>query len=138
MLTRILLFLRQTNSGKRGVWVYNIGSSSFTDIIPGHVTIVKEDVLPLEATENAETIYSGRGEFTEDPLYLVEKTPPERSPPESILLSRSSNPHEEYPIPRGPRPVNPQVVVLDEQDETINVNGKMLTVMPNASNTAVY
>lgn len=112
----------QTNSGKRGVWVYNIGSSSFTDIIPGHVTIVKEDVLPLEATENAETIYSGRGEFTEDPLYLVEKTPPERSPPESILLSRSSNPHEEYPIPRGPRPVNPQVVVLDEQDETINVN----------------
>ncbi|KAF4082994.1 hypothetical protein AMELA_G00134890 [Ameiurus melas] len=120
--TDVRELVEQTNSGKRGVWVYKIGSSSFTDIIPGHVTIVKEDVFPLEATENAEAIYSGRGEFTEDPLYVVEKIPPGRSPPESILLPRGNNPHDAYPLPRGPRPVNPQVVVLDEQDEAINVN----------------
>lgn len=155
MLTLILLLLRLTNSGTRGVWVYKIGSSSFfTDIIPGRVTTVEENVFPQEATENSEPRYSGRDEFTVDTHY--ETTPPEISTPETIPPEpalpdttqlevkpviqdqsqpeynyqppQGNNPHEVYPLPRGPSPVNPQVVVVEEQDEEINVNGKILTV----------
>ncbi|KAK3562133.1 hypothetical protein QTP86_030133, partial [Hemibagrus guttatus] len=145
-----------TNSGTPGVWVYKIGSSYFfTDIQPGRVTTVKTietlSVLNHEATENAEPNYSGRGEFTEDPFFVAETTPPEISIPETIPLephapettleileetvrrdesqptyvhhpSLHNNPHNVYPLPRGPRPDNPQVVVLEELDEAINVN----------------
>ncbi|MCI4383277.1 hypothetical protein PGIGA_G00024480 [Pangasianodon gigas] len=139
-----------TNSGTRGVWVYKIGSSTFfTDIIPGRVTTVVENVFPQEATENPEPRYSGMGEFTEDPPYEAETTlpeistpetfPPEPTLPETLLEVKpviqdqsyltynhqppqGNNPHEIYPLPRGPRPVNPQVVILDGQDEDINVN----------------
>lgn len=137
------------------MWVYKIGSSlSFTDIIPGGVTAIKETVFPQEATENTEPRFSGADEFTEEPPYEAGTILPKISIPESIPQEPSvlethlevnpviqdqfqptyrhqppqgSNPHEHYPLPRGPRPVNPQVVVLEEKDEQINVNGMALT-----------
>lgn len=113
-------------------------------------------MFPHEATETPDPGYSGR-EFTEDQFIGAETTPPEISLPEILLPGptvseksliimeesvnqdkakltynqqppQGSNPHDSYPLPRGPRPVNPQVVILEEPDEPINVNGKILTV----------
>ncbi|XP_060797025.1 nidogen-1 [Neoarius graeffei] len=137
-----------TNSGTRGVWVYKIGSSSFfTNIIPGRVTTVEENAFPQEVTEYPEPRYSGRGEFIEDETTTPEISIPETIPPEPTVSEttfpqlevkpvihdqsqpeykyqppQANNPHKVYPLPRGPRPVNPEIVVVDEQDEDINVN----------------
>ncbi|XP_053369004.1 nidogen-1 isoform X1 [Clarias gariepinus] len=133
-----------TNSGMRGVWVYKIGSSSFfNNIIPGKVTSTRDTVLPEEPGENAEPRYSGM-EFTEGLPYegkiipTVIRTPeiirPEPTVREEIAIPdeshltyihqspQSNNPHNVYPLPRGPRPVNPPIVILDERDEDIDVN----------------
>lgn len=152
--TLILLFLRLTNSGTQGVWVYKIGFSTFfNNIIPGRVTTIEENVFIPEATENPEPRFSGLGEITEEPPYKAETIPPEIRPleaippepafPETLLEvkpviqsqptynhhpSHGSNPHNVYPLPRGPRPGNQEVVVLEDQDEEINVNGNMLAV----------
>ncbi|XP_046713004.1 nidogen-1-like isoform X1 [Silurus meridionalis] len=110
-----------TNSGTHGLWVYKIGSSTvFTNIIPGHVTTVKK-VFLRELPEISEPVFSGQDEL----LYEAKTTLPEfiipitNSPP----LSKSRAYYEHYPIPRGPRPVdNQEVLVLDEHEENINVN----------------
>lgn len=149
------------------MWVYNIGSSSFTDIIPGRATTVLENVFPQEATKISEPRFFGREEFTssEEPPYepetnipeisTPEAIPPEQTLPETILPHlelepeiqdqsqltynhqppQGNHPHQDYPLPRGPRPLDPQVVVLEEQDEDLNVRGKMLPVYI-AKNTA--
>lgn len=137
------------------MWVYNIGSSSFTDIIPGRATTVLENVFPQEATKISEPSFFGREEFTssEEPPYepeisISEISTPEAIPPEQNLPEttvppliqdqsqltynhqppQSNHPHQDYPLPWGPRPLDPQVVVLEEQDEDLNVGGKMLPV----------
>lgn len=136
----------------RGVWVYKIGSSSFfNNIIPGKVTSTRDTVHPEEPGENAEPRYSGM-EFTEGLPYegkiipTVIRTPeiirPEPTVREEIAIPdeshltyihqppQSNNPHNVYPLPRGPRPVNPPIVILDERDEDIDVNGEILAVCP--------
>ncbi|KAI5616618.1 nidogen-1 isoform X1, partial [Silurus asotus] len=114
-----------TNSGTHGLWVYKIGSSTvFTNIIPGHVTTVEKKVFLPELPEISEPVFSGQDEL----LYEAKTTLPEflipitNSPP----LSKGRAYYEHYPIPRGPRPVdNQEVLVLDEHEENINVNGKI-------------
>ncbi|TSL68191.1 Nidogen-1 [Bagarius yarrelli] len=144
-----------TNSGTHGVWVYKLGSSYLGNIEPGHVTTVVTvetvNVVPQEANENPEPGYSGRDEFTEDPFYGTETTPPKISipeifPPEPTVSkvtlqileehvirdesqptynhqpAQENNPHNTYPIPRGSRPVHTQVVVLEEPEEHLDVD----------------
>lgn len=119
-------------------------------------TLETQSVFGWEATENPELNYSGRDDFTEDTSYVTKTNPPEIIIPETIprepnvpettflkfeeTVSRDESqptyvhqpvqdnkPRGAYPLPRGPRPDKPQVVVLDNLDEEINVNGKILS-----------
>ncbi|GAA6100747.1 nidogen-1 isoform X1 [Tachysurus ichikawai] len=114
-------------------------------------TLETQSVFGWEATENPELNYSGRDDFTEDTSYVTKTNPPEIIIPETIprepnvpettflkfeeTVSRDESqptyvhqpvqdnkPRGAYPLPRGPRPDKPQVVVLDNLDEEINVN----------------
>ncbi|KAF5905183.1 nidogen-1 [Clarias magur] len=113
-----------TNSGTRGVWVYKIGSSSrFDNIIPGKVTSTRDTVLSEEPGEYAEPRYSGM-EFTERLPYEGRIIPTVIHTPEIIRPGPTipEVPNPVYPGPRGPRPVFPPIVIVDEDHENIDVD----------------
>lgn len=102
---------RETNSGLRGLWVYEIGTSPyFTTVAPGEVT----DLLPEASTEgpnggNEEdtdarrTVYSN-GQSVQDPPYEEAQV---------NVLPIQHEPH---------RPNGREVLVVDDTD--INVDGE--------------
>ncbi|XP_071390603.1 nidogen-1 [Centroberyx affinis] len=104
----------ETNSGLRGVWVYEIGTSPyFTNVAPGEVTD-----LPTEASqqrvpegyEDAEPempVYPG-GQQVEYPSY---------EPEGQILV----HPVQFQPQQVDFQPVNPEVVVVDGGDINVDV-----------------
>ncbi|KAL7854484.1 hypothetical protein SRHO_G00166740 [Serrasalmus rhombeus] len=149
-----------TNSGRRGVWVYQIGSSTFHSITPGQVTTVApEDGAPVQSvTEIPEPTYSEpyfeEYETPDYPPYEAETFSPE-TPSIDIFTSTAALPEPEatsgseilshveavppyaaqpsytqagYPLsPRSQQPAqiqpdNPQVVIVDEEEEDLNVN----------------
>lgn len=94
---------RETNSGQRGVWVYEIGTSPyFTNVVAGEVTD-----LPAEATRRP--AYTD-GQQVEYPHFESEGTQIEVHPVQY-------QPHQ---------PGNPEVVVVDDTD--INVDGESTAV----------
>uniref|UniRef100_A0A8B9L2A0 Nidogen 1 n=1 Tax=Astyanax mexicanus TaxID=7994 RepID=A0A8B9L2A0_ASTMX len=137
---------RLTNSGRRGVWVYQIGaSSSFDTVIPGQVsTVTPEESSPDQAIPDAPgPRYQEQEETPDYPSYEEETFPPEtftstafpetsfeteepilheEAVPELTVQSRASYPFPPRPQPVVAQPINPQVVVVEEPDEDLNVN----------------
>uniref|UniRef100_A0A8C4HNC4 Nidogen 1b n=1 Tax=Dicentrarchus labrax TaxID=13489 RepID=A0A8C4HNC4_DICLA len=99
---RDLTEYEKTTSGQAGVWVYEIGSSPFfASITPG---------MPLQ------------------PRYTIPETPEPRYPPvqprypdPNPVEPRYANPEPVQPVPPYSRPHQPQIVVVDE-DENLDVN----------------
>ncbi|XP_041645126.1 nidogen-1 [Cheilinus undulatus] len=109
----------QTNSGIRGVWMYEIGTAPhFTNVLPGEVTD-----LPPEATE-------GPSEDHQDTHRLV----------------HTNGQHVEYPTYEGGQiqvhpvqyqpgqPENPEVVVIDDTDINVDVFSYNLGTCANNRN----
>uniref|UniRef100_A0A8C9SVV1 Nidogen-1 n=1 Tax=Scleropages formosus TaxID=113540 RepID=A0A8C9SVV1_SCLFO len=134
----------QTNSGKRGVWVYEIGTSPyFSAIAPGEVTDLPPEA-PQEghAVEEAEEVET----VSEFPVYKVypqevpqlsgfpeepEETQPAvyQEPGRTEKIAAHPDPVEPYPAPNQAPPLshphyqpeNPQVVVVDDGDINVDV-----------------
>ncbi|XP_064804130.1 nidogen-1-like [Oncorhynchus masou masou] len=148
--TSVRQLSEETNSGRRGVWVYEIGTSPiFYSITPGQVT----NLSPEEGMAGGQMEYvpefpprnTGEQQEIEFPPYEheeEEETPePELPPtvhpvqykprypvvPEPPQPSYSEPPHYLEPVqpaqPQPPRyePQTPQVVVVDEDDD-LDVN----------------
>ncbi|XP_051529265.1 nidogen-1-like [Myxocyprinus asiaticus] len=115
-----------TNSGRHGVWVYEIGTSPlFTSITPGDVTEVtevpsEEVVTELPVSETSATLryYEVDFETSEPPTYDITKTE------QPDLTTPDQSPYR-YVQPRRPQtpqqPQNPQVLIIDEDDLNVNV-----------------
>ncbi|XP_067287104.1 nidogen-1-like isoform X2 [Pseudorasbora parva] len=101
----------ETNSGRPGVWVFEIGTSPlFTSIMPGEVM----EVTPEGIDEPEPPVLQTRLQPSEAPYE------PLTSRPE--LLSESSTPDElqyRYVPPQNPQ--NPQVLIIDEDELSVNV-----------------
>ncbi|XP_042560584.1 nidogen-1-like [Clupea harengus] len=135
----------KTNSGRRGVWVYEIGTSPFfTSIHPGEAEeLAPEESVPGGPEEVPETPERGPQYPVFPPYETVteeeEETgvPPTRGPrvpvhpaqfpvyPEPSYPEPEQPepryPEPEQPEPRGPRPERPQVVVVDADDLDVDV-----------------
>lgn len=114
--------LRETNSGQPGVWVFEIGTSPlFTSIVPGQVSEVtevtsEETVVDTPAPEPTSV-------QTSEPPYE-----PLTSRPEP--LSESSTPDEfQYRYVPPQQPQNPEVLIVDEDELSVNGERKALTVL---------
>uniref|UniRef100_A0A8C2E5M2 Nidogen 1b n=1 Tax=Cyprinus carpio TaxID=7962 RepID=A0A8C2E5M2_CYPCA len=95
---------QETNSGRPGVWVYEIGTSPlFTSITPGEVTEVTEVTEATEVTEvtSVETV--------------VESLVPEPS------SSTPDEPQHRYRYVQPQQPQNPQVLIIDEDELNVDV-----------------
>ncbi|KAM7385835.1 hypothetical protein PAMP_001890 [Pampus punctatissimus] len=102
----------KTNSGLRGVWVYEIGTSPyFTNVAPGEVTDLPTEATPQEtpddykdADETRRTVYTD-GQQVEYPPYEAEE--------EQIRV---------HPVQYQPhQPSYPEVVVVDDTDINVDV-----------------
>jgi len=98
---------RETNSGLRGVWVYEIGTSPyFTNVAPGEVTELPTKV-PSQAGEARQNVYTnGQVKYS--------SYEPVAEQIETIPIQYQPN-----------QPENPEVVVVD--DTEINVDGESMT-----------
>ncbi|KAM4591603.1 nidogen-1 [Odontesthes bonariensis] len=93
----------ETNSGLRGVWVYEIGTSPyFTNVAPGEVTELPAEAPP-QAVETRQNVHTG-GQVKYSPYKpIVEQI-------------------ETLPIQYQPsQPENPEVVVVDDTDINVDV-----------------
>ncbi|KAG7462833.1 hypothetical protein MATL_G00188960 [Megalops atlanticus] len=138
----------QTNSGKRGVWVYEIGTSPyFTAVAPGEVTELPAEAGQERVSYNVQEEVVAAPERPGGPVHqpqVVEYAPyePERSEGQRLVylepgerrvdVAEQQVPQEPYgePLPVHPvqfqphqpryQPQNPEVVVVD--DSLINVD----------------
>lgn len=104
---------RETNSGVRGVWVYEIGTSPyFTNVAPGEVNdLPTEDTLQGHSHGNEEATNARRVVYTDGQQVHY---PPYESEGAQI---------EVHPVQYQPhQPDNPEVLVVDDPD--INVDGE--------------
>uniref|UniRef100_A0A8C7MDI4 Nidogen 1 n=1 Tax=Oncorhynchus kisutch TaxID=8019 RepID=A0A8C7MDI4_ONCKI len=112
--TSIRQLSEETNSGRRGVWVYEIGTSPiFYSITPGQVTnLSPEEGMPTQPSYPEPT----------QPSYL-EPTEPRYPEPNQPRYPEPVQPSYLEPVqpaqPQPPRyePQTPQVVVVDEDDD---------------------
>ncbi|XP_050978826.1 nidogen-1 [Labeo rohita] len=141
---------QETNSGRPGIWVYQIGKLFFTSIIPGEVTQVTESTEGTKVTEGTEVMkVTEVTDFTTEET-MVDTPAPEPSipwighhkelqtfePPYETLttspepFAESSTPDEpqyHYVQPRRPQtplqqqPQIPQVVIIDEDELNVDV-----------------
>lgn len=105
---------RKTNSGLRGVWVYEIGTSPyFTNVAPGEVSD-----LPAEATPNGAP--DGYDDATDAGRPVYTDGQQVRYPP----YEPEGGQIEVHPVQYQPhQPENPEVVVVVD-DTDINVDGE--------------
>ncbi|XP_023133776.2 nidogen-1 [Amphiprion ocellaris] len=112
----------ETNSGQRGVWVYEIGTSPyFTNVAPGEVTDLPTEA-PAQASGGHEDADARRPVYTdgqvEYPPYQVE-----------------AEPIEVHPVQYQPhQPENPEVVVVDDTDINVDVFSYNLGTCANNRN----
>uniref|UniRef100_A0A673G3M9 Nidogen-1-like n=1 Tax=Sinocyclocheilus rhinocerous TaxID=307959 RepID=A0A673G3M9_9TELE len=111
---------QETNSGRPGVWVYEIGTSPlFTSITPGEVTEVtsEETMVDSPVPEPSVPWIRHREELqTSEAPYETLTTSPEP-------FGESSTPDElqhRYVQPQQ-RPQNPQVLIIDEDELNVDV-----------------
>lgn len=104
---------RETNSGLRGIWVYEIGTSPyFTNVAPGEVTDLPTEATPQGPPEDYEEAANARRPVYNDGQQV--QYPPYESEGEQI---------EVHPIQYQPhQPDNQEVLVVDDPD--INVDGE--------------
>ncbi|XP_008305030.1 nidogen-1 [Stegastes partitus] len=112
----------ETNSGQRGVWVYEIGTSPyFTNVAPGEVTDLPTEA-PAQASGAHEDADARRPVYTDGQV----KYPPYQAEAEQI---------EVYPVQYQPRqPDNPEVVVVDDTDINVDVFSYNLGTCANNKN----
>uniref|UniRef100_A0A8C9XEE3 Nidogen 1 n=1 Tax=Sander lucioperca TaxID=283035 RepID=A0A8C9XEE3_SANLU len=103
----------ETNSGLRGIWVYEIGTSPyFTNVAPGEVTDLPTEATPQGPPEDYEEAANARRPVYNDGQQV--QYPPYESEGEQI---------EVHPIQYQPhQPDNQEVLVVDDPD--INVDGE--------------
>ncbi|KAF3842301.1 hypothetical protein F7725_024252 [Dissostichus mawsoni] len=106
--TSIRALAEETNSGLRGVWVYEIGTSPyFTNVAPGEVTDLPVEAAPQgpsEADHARRTVYTN-GQQEQDPPY-----------------EREGAQIEVHPVQYQPlQPGNPEVLVVDDTDINVDV-----------------
>lgn len=124
---------RKTNSGTRGVWVYEIGTSPlFSSITPGLMTseVTSEEMTDTE-TAAPVTETSASQTFTPFVFYDESQTPEQipftSSVTEEPVSSTEDQSESHYLRPRRPplsprQPQNPEIVDVDEED--LKVNGE--------------
>uniref|UniRef100_A0A7N6F6Z0 Nidogen 1a n=1 Tax=Anabas testudineus TaxID=64144 RepID=A0A7N6F6Z0_ANATE len=99
----------ETNSGLRGVWVYEIGTAPyFTNVAPGEVTD-----LPAEATSQGAADYNEESTEAKRPLYINGQ---EAGYPQ---YDSDAGQIEVHPVQYQPE--NPEVVVVDQPDINVDV-----------------
>ncbi|XP_053292926.1 nidogen-1 [Pleuronectes platessa] len=115
----------ETNSGLRGVWVYEIGTSPyFTNVAPGEVT-----VLPTEAP-----VYAAPNRHEEDtdarrPVYTNGQQV------EYPTYEPEGGQVQVHPVQYQPhQPQNPEVVVVDDTDINVDVFSYNLGKCANSRN----
>ncbi|KAA0707379.1 Nidogen-1 [Triplophysa tibetana] len=119
---------QKTNSGTRGVWVYEIGTSPlFSSITPGVIT--SEEMTETETTAPV-TETSASQTFTPF-FYYDEPQTPEQIPftssvTEEPVSSTEDQSESHYLRPRRPplsprEPQSPEIVDVDEEDLNVNV-----------------
>ncbi|XP_030627952.1 nidogen-1-like [Chanos chanos] len=117
----------ETNAGRRGVWVYEIGTSPlFSSITPGEtIDLSPEDSVPGAAGPETTVRVPEppvRVQIPEYPPYEPERRPPvQESVPVSPAQFQPRYPQPAQPQPAQPQPQNPQVVVVDEDDLDVDV-----------------
>ncbi|XP_044070690.1 nidogen-1 [Siniperca chuatsi] len=113
----------ETNSGLRGVWVYEIGTSPyFSNVAPGEVTDLPTEAAPqgppegYEETTDARRLVYTNGQQVEYPPYEGEQI-------------------EIHPVQYQPhQPENPEVVVVDDTDINVDVFSYNLGTCANNRN----
>uniref|UniRef100_A0A8C9XBN3 Nidogen 1 n=1 Tax=Sander lucioperca TaxID=283035 RepID=A0A8C9XBN3_SANLU len=102
----------ETNSGLRGIWVYEIGTSPyFTNVAPGEVTDLPTEATPQGPPEDYEEAANARRPVYNDGQQV--QYPPYESEGEQI---------EVHPIQYQPhQPDNQEVLVVDDPDINVDV-----------------
>uniref|UniRef100_A0A665TJ01 Nidogen 1b n=1 Tax=Echeneis naucrates TaxID=173247 RepID=A0A665TJ01_ECHNA len=128
--TSISELTEKTNSGRRGVWVYEIGASSFfVGITPGMTvtpTYTSPETVAPSYPDQPET-ESPQSEPLQPKFTVPEPSEPRYTPvqPEypvpDPVQPRYTNPDPVQPVPPRSQPQHPQIVVVDE-DEDLDVN----------------
>ncbi|XP_054655579.1 nidogen-1 isoform X1 [Dunckerocampus dactyliophorus] len=115
----------QTNSGLRGVWVYEIGTSPyFTNVAPGEVSDLPTEATPHVSTDVPEEAPDDRRVFTNG--QQVEYPPFEPEGEEIDVQPVQYQPHQ---------PDNPEVVVVvDDTDINVDVFAYNLGTCANNRN----
>ncbi|CAJ1067679.1 nidogen-1 [Xyrichtys novacula] len=109
---------KETNSGIRGVWVYEIGTSPyFTNVAPGEVTDVLSEGIPLELPEgDKRRLVHSSGQQVEYPTF-------------------EGGQIQVHPVQYQPRqPVDSEVVVVDDTDINVDVFSYNLGTCANNRN----
>uniref|UniRef100_A0A8C2HCZ3 Nidogen 1b n=1 Tax=Cyprinus carpio TaxID=7962 RepID=A0A8C2HCZ3_CYPCA len=124
---------QETNSGRPGVWVYEIGTSPlFTSITPGEVTEVTEVTEATEVTEvtSVETVVESLVPEPSVPWIrhhedlLTSEAPYEPLATSPEPFGESSTPDEpqhRYRYVQPQQPQNPQVLIIDEDELNVDV-----------------
>uniref|UniRef100_A0A6Q2XYH3 Nidogen 1a n=1 Tax=Esox lucius TaxID=8010 RepID=A0A6Q2XYH3_ESOLU len=101
-----------TNSGKQGVWVFQIGNPFFTSVVPGTVKN-----LPMDTDHRSRVLDQATPERYPEEGQQVNYPPYE--PDEEVY--DEGNPHQGPSHRVQYQPQNPQVVVVDDGDINVNV-----------------
>ncbi|XP_041803273.1 nidogen-1 [Chelmon rostratus] len=114
----------ETNSGLRGVWVYEIGTSPyFTNVAPGEVTDLPTEATPQGSPEGNEEASNARRVYTDG--QQVEYPPYESEGGQIEVHPVQYQPHQ---------PGNPEVVVLEDTDINVDVFSYNLGTCANNRN----
>uniref|UniRef100_A0AAR2J865 Nidogen 1a n=1 Tax=Pygocentrus nattereri TaxID=42514 RepID=A0AAR2J865_PYGNA len=109
--TSVQKLAQQTNSGKRGVWVYEIGTSSqFSNIVPGEVALLQEAEVLSQSYQVPK--------YPDGQLVVLEHTPYQHSQQETLegVYHKAEHPSP-YQVHTGDlQPGNPHFVEIEEDD----------------------
>ncbi|KAA8584008.1 nidogen-1 [Etheostoma spectabile] len=111
-VTSVRALTEETNSGLRGVWVYETGTSPyFTNVAPGEVADLPTEATPQGPPEDYEEATNARRPVYPDGQQV--QYPPYESEGEQIEIQ---------PIQYQPhQPDNPEVLVVDDTDINVDV-----------------
>uniref|UniRef100_A0A4W4DSS1 Nidogen 1b n=1 Tax=Electrophorus electricus TaxID=8005 RepID=A0A4W4DSS1_ELEEL len=125
-----------TNSGRPGLWVYEIGSSAPDKGVPEPSvsevpeSIISESLLTQDYPPDEQETPFPEIPSTDNPSLNWQPGPlhpPHFQPEKSEIQPKASNPQASNPQPphqTRSQPIYSQVVIVDEQEEDLNVNGE--------------
>ncbi|MFT7806148.1 nidogen-1-like [Arapaima gigas] len=112
----------QTNSGKRGVWVFEIGTAPyFTSIAPGEVTALSPDNKSEDNTPSLvrHSLYRGGQQVVQYPHSETRPDDTHKGAQEPRRVVPSVEPVQYYQP--GYQPEHPRVVVVEDDDINVDV-----------------